>query len=180
MRQTSITTLVECNQQTLDAAVKLLFDLPSDLYRTIQSPVFQSSFGKHCRHLVDHYLVFFRGLENSIIDYDQRQRDSQLEVDKEQAISSFRDIQKKLKQLVIEEYDVHRPLKIVMCNDVALPAGEVTVSSIGRELQFLQGHSVHHFALMAAMAKLSGLKVNKDFGVAPSTLVHNKTIKASA
>ena len=67
-----------------------------------------------------------------------------------------------------------------MCNDVAAPEGEITESSLGRELQFLQGHSVHHYALMAAMMRFSGEPVDDHFGVAPSTIVHEETVKESA
>ena len=38
----------------------------------------------------------------------------------------------------------------------------------------------HHFALMATMLRVSGDNVEQDFGVAPSTLVHEHAVKASA
>lgn len=179
MSQKQIIGLVDSNLHTLDAAIKLLSDLPSDLYIKVQSPYFESSLGKHMRHIVDHYLCFQRDLHKGVIDYDQRHRDSQLETDKDYALSVCQDIRHFLSQLVLGS-DARDALHVLMCNDVAIPAGEVTVSSLGRELQFLQGHSVHHYALMAAMMKLAGVEINQDFGVAPSTIVHNRTVKASA
>ena len=180
MNQMQITGLVDSNLNTLDAAIKLLNDLPGELYTKIQKPYFESSLGKHLRHIVDHYLCFRRDLHAGVIDYDQRHRDCQIETDKDYAVSVCRDIQSFLKQLLNEGVDASHPLQVLMCNDVQMPAGEKTCSSIGRELQFLQGHSVHHFALMATIVKLAGCEINKDFGVAPSTIVHNKTVKASA
>jgi hypothetical protein len=43
-------------------------------------------------------------------------------------------------------------------------------STIGRELQSLSSHTVHHFALIAMSLRAMGIPVEEDFGVAPSTL----------
>jgi len=179
----TITHLIDNNIDTLQAAITLLETLPADRYTHVERPYFESSLGKHLRHIVDHYLCFQRDLEAGIIDYDQRLRDSQLESDRDYAINVIRTLQSYLKTLkttvsTIAEPD--RTLNVLMCNDVDMPRGQMTHSSLGRELQFLQGHTVHHFALMAAMVRISGLHVDNDFGVAPSTLVHEKTVKVSA
>lgn len=179
MSQKQIIGLVDSNLHTLNTAIKLLSDLPSDLYTKVHSPCFESSLGKHMRHIVDHYLCFKRDFHKGVIDYDQRNRDSQLETDKDYALSVCQEVRHFLSQLVLEG-DACDPLHVLMCNDIDMPAGEVTISSLGRELQFLQGHSVHHFALMAVMLKLAGVEINQDFGVAPSTIVHNQTVKVSA
>ncbi len=47
-------------------------------------------------------------------------------------------------------------------------------SSVERELQFLRSHTVHHFALIAVILRLSGLEPGEEFGVAPSTLRYRK------
>ena len=43
-------------------------------------------------------------------------------------------------------------------------------SSIGRELQALSSHTIHHFALIAVTLRLHGIVVDPDFGMSPSTL----------
>jgi hypothetical protein len=43
-------------------------------------------------------------------------------------------------------------------------------SSIGRELQFLLSHTIHHYALIALALRLQGYEPSAEFGVAPSTL----------
>lgn len=179
MKQKQIIGLVDSNLSTLDAAINLLNSLSSDLYIKVQQPYFESSLGKHLRHVLDHYLCFKRDLASGIIDYDQRHRDCQLETDKDYALSVCQNIRRFLQQLTVS-YEAEHPLQVLMCNDVAMPAGEKTISSIGRELQFLQGHAVHHYALMATIMKLSGVEISADFGVAPSTIVHHKTVKATA
>ena len=44
------------------------------------------------------------------------------------------------------------------------------ISSVGRELQVLSSHTIHHFALMAMTLRVLGVPVDPDFGMAPSTL----------
>jgi len=47
-------------------------------------------------------------------------------------------------------------------------------SSMGRELQFLLGHTVHHSALIVMIIDGIGLSIPDGFGIAPSTLRHNQ------
>jgi hypothetical protein len=47
-------------------------------------------------------------------------------------------------------------------------------TSVGRELQFLVSHTVHHYAVIAAMLRPQGVEPGADFGVAPSTLVYEQ------
>ena len=179
MSNTHLDALINSNLGTLASAAELLTELSADRYTQIQRPYFESSFGKHLRHILDHYICFQRDFPKGLIDYDQRQRDCQLETDKEYAlnvINTLRDFLETLKQTA----DENQSLKILMCNDVEVPQGEITESSLGRELQFLQGHSVHHYALMATMMRFSGEQIDSHFGVAPSTIVHEKTVKESA
>ena len=53
-------------------------------------------------------------------------------------------------------------------------------SSIGRELQILSSHTIHHFALIAMTLRAMGYHVDRDFGMAPSTLRFNAALKAAA
>ena len=43
-----------------------------------------------------------------------------------------------------------------------------------RELDFLQSHTIHHFALIAYKLEALGIEVEDNFGVAPSTLKYWK------
>ena len=49
-------------------------------------------------------------------------------------------------------------------------------STPGRELQFLVSHTVHHFAMIGGICHSLGVEVDKDFGVAPSTLRHQMEV----
>jgi uncharacterized damage-inducible protein DinB len=174
-----IQELIDSNVKTLLSAQRLLNTLPNDFYAQAQQPYFEASLGKHLRHILDHYLCFRRDYSKGLIDYDQRSRQCQLEVDKDYALASIKEIIEFLDGLK-QEASAEQPLQVLMCNDECVPDGEITQSSLGREMQFLQGHSVHHFALMATMLRIAGHSVDEHFGVAPSTIVHENTVKDSA
>ncbi len=44
------------------------------------------------------------------------------------------------------------------------------VSSVGRKLQVLSSHTIHHFTLMAMTLRALGVPVDPDFGMASSAL----------
>jgi uncharacterized damage-inducible protein DinB len=174
-----IEELIDSNIKTLNSAYNLLNNLPADRFAHIQRPYFESSLGKHLRHILDHYSCFRRGYADGFIDYDQRLRETQVEVDKDYALSVLQQIIAFLSELK-PLANANESLQVLMCNDENIPDGKVTQSSLGREMQFLQSHSVHHFALMAAMLRISGQFVDENFGVAPSTIVHEQTVKDTA
>jgi len=55
----------------------------------------------------------------------------------------------------------------------------LSTSTLCRELEYLQTHTVHHYALIAMILRLQSVEPNANFGVAPSTLQH-RTISASS
>ena len=55
-----------------------------------------------------------------------------------------------------------------------------TRTSLCRELMFLVNHTEHHNAMIAAMKRISGEKVDESFGVANATLNHRERLKNAA
>jgi len=45
-------------------------------------------------------------------------------------------------------------------------------STVARELNYVVAHAIHHYALIAVIAGISGIRLPREFGVAPSTLNH--------
>ncbi len=171
--------LVQCNIEELAKAAEMIERLPADKYNHVERPYFESCLGKHLRHILDHYLCFIRDLNTGTINYEQRDRNTQLETDKEYALSIIEEIQKQL--IAIPQVLINTgQLSVLLCSDVDMPEGLATQSSVNRELQFLHGHTVHHFAIIAAMLRFYGLSAETGFGVAPSTILHQETVKASA
>ena len=174
----ALTKLINSNLHALDDLLALLLSLSQERYVDVQRPYFESSLGKHTRHVLDHYDCFRRDLPTGLINYDQRPRDERIENDKVYALSFLQELREFMQSLTTL-IEVNQTLQVLMCNDVEMPDGVVTDSSVGRELQFLQGHSVHHYALMAAMLRISGDSVKTSLGIAPSTLLYNRVDKAS-
>ena len=54
----------------------------------------------------------------------------------------------------------------------------VTRSTLARELVYCIAHAIHHYALISVMARLMEVKLPENFGVAPSTVAHQKATAA--
>jgi uncharacterized damage-inducible protein DinB len=126
--------------------------------------------GAHVRHVLDHYESFLHGLASGRVDYDRRERERELERDPELARERLETCALRLEALERSELD--RPL--VVRTETAPGRSREGASSLGRELQFLASHTVHHYALIAVLVRLWGVAPDDDFGVAPSTLAYEQ------
>jgi len=156
--------LLAMNRVFLDQAISLIGDQPEELYSHTCREVFSSTIGQHIRHCVEHYEEFLMALaEGRDLDYEKRPRDLRLETDPGEALQRLAAIHEALGNLS----DASCSLGVMDTGaDVPSP------SSSAREMQYLLSHTVHHFALIAVIAGLGGIRVPSDFGVAPSTLKH--------
>ncbi len=152
-----------CINDALLGEMDALLDGPVGThYGTPCGEIFSSSIGQHLRHCIEHYEELFRALhEDSTANYESRPRDPQLEQDPGLARTRIGSLRKALAKLA----PGRRGLRV---RDQG--PGPAADSSIERELQFLASHTVHHFALIALIARRAGLPVPVDFGMAPSTL----------
>jgi uncharacterized damage-inducible protein DinB len=159
-------SLVAANLSCLEQGIELLEGLPRAHYSRSCEAIFKSSIGGHFRHNLDHYLAFLSGLESGEIDYDAREREPEVEANPDRATRLMRELMSELSDL--GEADLDQFLRIRMDD-----GGDSTWSdtSLRRELQFLLSHTIHHYALIVAIAGNFGLTTFPDqFGIAPSTL----------
>lgn len=124
--------------------------------------------GAQVRHCLDHIRAVLSGVATGSVDYDNRQRETQVELDPVAAANEFNLLRK---QLVTLRTTQDQPLKVRMRVAVDQP-GVQSVSTLGRELAFVLSHTIHHGAMIAAMIIAQGGSVPQDFGFAPSTLAH--------
>jgi len=160
--------MIRANLQCLDQALRLLAVLDDSQYRSPRgtwSPV-----GAQLRHVIEHYQCFLEGAALGRVDYDARRRDPIIESSRQHAASVIRDIISDLDRAPIGP--PARPLEVQMRSRPDAPGPEWTTSSVGRELQFLVSHSVHHFALIKLLVAGDGVSLDENFGVAPSTMAH--------
>ncbi len=159
--------LIQSNIHFLDQAERLLIELSDDDYSCGVEAFYGSTIGQHLRHCLDHYRSFLSGLANAKIDYDHRTRAEALESSTDHALSEVREIQSKIRAL--KEIEV--PVGLLVKMDCGGDADqEWQPSTLGRELQFLVSHTVHHFAMIGGMCTCLSIDLEKGFGVAPSTL----------
>jgi len=158
----------------VDALVGLLHQLGeflgtfSDTQYTV-SPVgpMSGSIGGHVRHNLDHVRNLVTGIECGIIDYDARERGTPVETSRHAAMAEMRRLEENLRGISMVMLSQPLELRFLVAADSA-PINITT--TIGRELAFVQSHTIHHNAMIGAMAALLDVRVPPRFGYAPATL----------
>lgn len=163
------------NLQYLEDIENLLSRLTDQQYNVKHSECHNSSVGGHIRHCLDRYASVI-GLNNCKedykIDYDARNRDELIETQIESAIESLQTLKYELTSLS-KNHTNSLSLKIKMNGaHGTLSDSDWQDSSLGRELQSLASHTVHHFALISVMANILNTGLPDGFGVAKSTLAY--------
>ncbi len=165
-----MTELLHANLQLLNQISELLTLLDAETY-VKTSPVFlNSAIGGHVRHCLEHYQSLIAGLPEGRVNYDHRARDPQVETLPAAAQTRVTELRTQLTKL--DSAERGEGVLVLMDHGAASSLGDWTPSSLGRELQFLISHTVHHFALIGGLCRMHGVPIHKDFGVAPSTLRH--------
>ncbi|WP_348672506.1 hypothetical protein [uncultured Abyssibacter sp.] len=157
----SINALINDNIATLREADALLGFLSASHYSLV---------GPHLRHIVDHYRCLLAGLPAGEVDYDARERCRETELSIAKARRVIGQLQAELEALSSGD-DVS--LTVRLATDADRPS-IVSRSSLSRELQFVQGHAVHHFALIRHALDSLGTQLPDSFGKAPATLRHER------
>jgi hypothetical protein len=161
--------LVEMNVRWLKQALNLVGRVDDATFATSPPPLAPHKVGDHLRHILEFYECFLDGLDLAHIDYDARRRDECLAGNRLVAMARIASIVDRLESDPQLRGDA---LLFVRMEDAVALGGteEYLTSSVGRELQALSSHTIHHFALIAMTLRAHGYPVNEDFGVAPSTL----------
>lgn len=146
----------------------------SDFARRASDRPRAAGMGPHLRHCLDFYLCFLRDFESGRIDYDARDRESGIESDRGTAIATIESIVSRLTAL--DDLAQDREIE-VRCDCAPFEQSDSAWhrSTVGRELRFLASHTVHHYALIAEVARALDIEPGEDFGVAPATLAYWQT-----
>jgi hypothetical protein len=155
--------------KVLQQLAGLLDAMSDEQYATKAEGAANSSIGGHVRHCLDHVDALLKGIHTGVIDYDRRQRGTDIETRRLLAVEATRSYDQRLGRLVCVAFDT--PLCLVTTVSSAMPAVQVQ-TSVGRELAFVLSHTVHHNALIAVIASMMGIAVPERFGYAPSTIAH--------
>lgn len=169
-------TLVLANLHFLSQAERLVAQLDDDLFSKPAEGFYRSTIGGHLRHCLDHYDSFSNGIAEGRVNYDHRMRLPALESETSKALAKIQEVSAVLKGL--SEGSPATALLIKM--DCGLSAVTWQSSTVGRELQFLVSHTVHHFAMIGGICRELGVQLESEFGVAPSTIRHRAEASAKS
>jgi len=177
-RQSQHSFLIEQNTGSLRQAIALIENIDDETYITSPPSLAPHRVGGHLRHILEFYECFLDGIETSHIDYDARKRDEAIETSRETALARTRSVIRRLETAVQLRGDWIVWVKVEDAPASRLDDAFMT-SSIGREIQALASHTVHHFALIAMTLQALGYRLDRNFGMAPSTLRYQAAKKAA-
>lgn len=124
------------------------------------------SIGEHVRHCLDHIGALVAAAGSTPLSYDGRERGTAVERDPAEALRLIM----RLKSAV--DRWAHRAMDEPICVVSMLTAAGESVtgwSTLGRELAFVNSHTIHHQAMIAVLLSLAGAEVPDRFGLAPAT-----------
>jgi uncharacterized damage-inducible protein DinB len=153
------------NAALLRQGAAIARSLPAELFTWTLPLLPGGTLGKHLRHVAEFYDAFLDGVATGRIDYESRRRDVAFESSPEEAARRMETLAFRL-----ESMDG-------LASDRAIVAwGEGSTrdarSTLGREIDALLSHTIHHYALVAVFLRSFGIEPPEEFGVAPSTLRH--------
>lgn len=162
--------------EALEQGLCLLGKLTEADYTNPLPAAFDATIGGHYRHCLEHFEPLVEP-EADLIDYDARQRDRRVETDLSHAMDRTRALLAACRALPSESTirPVHTRCKVSYAGD----ASPVVASTLGREGMYAVAHAIHHYALIGIMCHLLKIPIPEGFGIAPSTVQHQKTAAAS-
>lgn len=168
MTPAAVGPLVELLRQLFD----LVESLTTEEYTRKPVGVVTSSIGGHVRHNLDHIAALLRGLSAGEVNYDHRDRGTDVERDRLAAMGEILRLEEELTGYPWA--GLRRLLTLTALVAPDLPPTR-SITSTERELAFVVSHTVHHNAIIGIMVKLLGADVPDGFGYAPSTLAHQRS-----
>jgi uncharacterized damage-inducible protein DinB len=169
--------LEQCLLQLADLIDSLSNEQYSRPFAQPQSKVQDSPIGAHVRHILDHVAALTHGLASGTITYDQRQRGTAVETDRQAGLEQINSLIQALSAVRPEMID--RQVKLIVVLDPDQP-DQTLDSTIGREVAFVLSHSIHHNAIIRALVEREGVHTPKWFGYAPATVQYQKQVCAQS
>jgi len=156
------TAWVDANMTWLRQVLEIVQAIDDETFASSPQSLAPHRVGGHVRHILEFYECFLDGLTTSHIDYDARKRDEVLEQSRSAAAVKI--------SFLLHRLETTLSLRGDCIVWVRMEGYGYLTSSVGRELHVLSSHTIHHFALIAMTLKAHGVRVDPDFGMAPSTL----------
>ena len=153
-------------RRQLDEVAALVLAIDIDTYTARPLPDVSGSIGEHVRHCLDHIGTVLAAQSSHVLSYDRRQRGTAVEADPAEALRQIIRL-----KAAVDRWDIHSMADPICVTSLMSAAGETVTgwSTVGRELAFVNSHTIHHQALIAVLLALGGDAVPDRLGFAPST-----------
>ncbi len=165
-------SLIHAAVETLQQGEALLLAFTDEQYTRLLPVAFNASIGGHYRHCLDHFRSLLAAGAQGGLDYDQRERNPLIESDRFAALNVTRELCAGFEQM--DKRLVARELTVTCKTSYSTTAPQTASSTVGREIMYVVAHAVHHYALIGVFGGLMGVTMPPSFGVAPSTLKHQR------
>ena len=157
--------LLESIRQSLDELIYLLDQLSDQDYSKSCQALSNATIGEHTRHILEMFQCLEQSYDSGILNYDNRQRNKQIQTETEFAKKCIIKIKKELKSenkiIYLEQFIDGLSMRIQ--------------SNYYRELLYNLEHCVHHQALIkVAVLQFENIIIDENFGVARSTIAYRK------
>jgi len=172
---TSVTTpgTVPCSTAPLAQLMMQLADLVGLLdeqqYNANPESTRCGAIGGHVRHVLDHLTAWLGGIDHGVVNYDDRQRETDVERDPAAALHAIKHHTARL----TEVSDVQLAEAVEVLTSMTSCGSLVKLSSThARELAFIFSHTIHHNAIIGTIARALRIDLPANFGTAPSTIAY--------
>lgn len=160
---------VRALMHTLEQLANVIRSVNDEQYVADTIGTIAGSIGGHVRHCLDHVSALVTGVDRGFLDYDRRERGTDIEFSRETALQALNRLKDALSDFTLDM--LAWPIRVTVLPTSEGPAYEC-LSSVGREVTFVSSHTVHHNAMIGALVRSLGINVSADFGFAPSTLAY--------
>ncbi|OXG08653.1 hypothetical protein BC749_106273 [Flavobacterium araucananum] len=157
--------LLKSLRHSLDELIYLLDQLSDKEYSKSCEALSNATIGEHTRHIIEMFQCLDNGYDSGILNYDNRERNFQIQTETEFA-----------KQCIIEiKTGLKSENKTLYLEQVIDGLAIRIQSSYYRELLYNLEHCIHHQALIkVAVMQFENILINENFGVARSTIEYRK------
>lgn len=151
--------------EQLNQLANLLLTITPKQYTYKSKYLANATIGGHTRHIIELLQCAIKGYKIEQIDYLNRERNLQIEVDIELAIYLIEALKT---QAILSDKIVY-----VLNDD-----GSTALTSYNRELIYNVEHIIHHLALIkVSLIELNVDGINENLGMAYSTIQYNRSLQ---
>lgn len=156
----------------LDQLKALIEELSSEDFVSQVSILNGSTVGQHVRHTVEFFKCMIDGVPLGIVNYDKRNHDKSMEVNRSLTMQYIADMKKGITAL--NEQD---SLQLEVNYGLDEATNNIMATNVARELAYNIEHAVHHMAIIkiGVQSVRPDIVLSRDFGVAVSTIRYQES-----